>query len=84
MTWAVHLIDWIVSIRYVSLLERKILKALLYFIFKTPTDAITRLCSCGPTKFVVELLASVKIECASSSWERVSDIFCAIVEVGFN
>lgn len=47
-------------------------------------DAITRLCSCGPTKFVLELLASVKIEWASSSCERVSDIFCAIVEVGFN
>lgn len=26
------------------------------------TDAITRLCSCGPIKFVLELLASVKIE----------------------
>ena len=48
------------------------------------TDAITRLCSCGPIKFVLELLASVKMEWASSSCESVSDIFCAIVEVGFN
>jgi hypothetical protein len=48
------------------------------------TEAMTRLCSCGPSSVVVELLESLKMLWASISADSVSDIFCAMVDDGFN
>lgn len=58
-----------------------ILYSVLIFLL---TEAMTRLCSCGPTSAVVELLESLKMLWASISADSVSDIFCAMVDDGFN
>jgi len=53
-------------------------------LFALRTEAMTRLCSCGPTSVVVELPESLKMLWASNSADSVSDIFCAMVDDGFN